>query len=484
MSEVAGAVRYPGNLANQFMIERDPASDRLTIVSGTQPTIAVVDAEGVPVGTLVGTPIDLDAGTLVASPHRLSFRVAEGGASVANRIEDAIYAFSGSFLFVLDLPDFQRVYLDADGSLSLVYDPERQIAGSTAAMLLDAEAYAARFDHELYDYLAIRRDGWFPAGLTVHRGVRRLMCNHYLDFATFEAVRHWPLGRVKPSADPVAAVGAIMDETRCAVAALIAHGPAVATLTAGNETRMILAACRGLETHLEYVTVDGPETRLDVHRAMEIASACGLRHRRLPIRHASDEAAEEWHARAGHCVGGPNMRSHPSVAPLARDFRHMIGGLGGEIGRGFFWRATDNEGTEVTAQSIVARFGMPFHPRVLAVVEDWLARVGETDPFLILDLAYLELRMSCWAFAQAYSSDAVTQIHPLISRANYTAMLSLPPAWRRENRMVLNGIEQRWPELLRWPINRYGDYRDTLRALGRVARNPRLVVKKLRKRFR
>jgi hypothetical protein len=126
---------------------------------------------------------------------------------------------------------------------------------------------------------------------------------------------------------------------------------------------------------------------------------------------------------------------------------------------------------------------MPIHDEVAAAVEAWMKTVPEVDGYLTLDLAYLELRMSCWAFAQAYATPDNCAIHPLISRESFTAMLSLPPEWRRSNRMITRGIEIAWPELLSLPINRYGDYRDMLRPLGRAFRNPQLVVKKLRKRF-
>lgn len=49
--------------------------------------------------------------------------------------------------------------------------------------------------------------------------------------------------------------------------------------------------------------------------------------------------------------------------------------------------------------------------------------------------------------------------------------------------MILRCIELAWPELLALPINKYGDYRDLGRPLARVMRNPRLIVRKLRKKF-
>ena len=72
----------------------------------------------------------------------------------------------------------------------------------------------------------------------------------------------------------------------------------------------------------------------------------------------------------------------------------------------------------------------------------------------------MELRMSCWGFADLYALPKQLEIHPLISRRIYSAMLSLPAHMRRNNGMTLLCIKREWPEVLTLPINRYGDLRD------------------------
>jgi hypothetical protein len=135
--------------------------------------------------------------------------------------------------------------------------------------------------------------------------------------------------------------------------------------------------------------------------------------------------------------------------------------------------------------------GLPPHPRGVAAVERWLKNlrnyVGELPTLLILDLAYLEIRMGCWGFALSYTNSDPTDIHPLIGRDNFAAMLSLPPEWRRmqngTNLMIQSVIRQGWPELLDLPIGRYGDFRDRVGFVRRVHRQPHLLAKKLRKLF-
>lgn len=485
-------IAYPESFDRQFLVARRgsapaPQGAQLAVLNdldvatfGRVP-VRRLFASGALIGAFLGFPVDYRRQTLIQDDIRLD-RPAPGPSELDAFVEDEVYRHSGSFLFILDLPGAHRVYLDADGSLSAVFDPERRACAATASLLLDREAYDARFRSDLHEFLRVRADGWFPAGLTAHVGVSRLMCNHYLDLDTGTTQRHWPRGQIEITADPDEACRRINASIVDTVRALNAGGKLTTTLTAGNETRMILAACREIKDQLNFYTVNSVETRLDAVRAQELAKRFGLNHRLLPIRYATAEQSEQWHARTGHAIGGPNMLSHPTVEALAQ-YDFISGGLGGEIGRGFFWRATDTEATRHSAHDIAVRFGMPIHDEVVAAVETWMETVPQVDGYLMMDLAYLELRMSCWAFAQAYATPDNYAIHPMISRESFAAMLSLPPEWRRSNRMILRGIELAWPELLSLPINRYGDYRDMLRPLGRAMRNPQLVVKKLRKRF-
>jgi len=124
---------------------------------------------------------------------------------IAGFVERNIFKHSGSWFFVLDCEAGRRLYLDADGTLSAVWDPATGVAAATAAMLLDDRAYADRFETSLYRHLDVVGDGWFPAGLTAHRGIKRLLVNHYLDLDTATAHRHWPVQDIVPTDDPSAA---------------------------------------------------------------------------------------------------------------------------------------------------------------------------------------------------------------------------------------------------------------------------------------
>lgn len=487
-------IAYPRTFPGQFIIGRDGTIPTAHIATQHRlndlaiglvddlPVTRVEDAAGRLIGALLGHPVDYRAGVVrrdvlkLAEPH-------PGSAGLEDYLERHIYGLGGSFVFVLDDGEARRVYLDACGSLSAVFDPSRGLCAATAGLLLSESEYRERFRTKLYEHLRVIDDGWFPAGLTAHEGISRLICNHYLDCDTGTQHRHWPRTAITPAENPDAACATINGVVLDTMKALQAAGSVATTLTAGNETRLVLGACREIKDSLELYTLTGlDDLRLDSVRAAELVRRFGLNHKFLQLRFADSDGSEQWHARCGHCIGGSNMRTFPTIEAL-RHYDYFTGGLGGEIGRAFFWRPTDTDRTEIDAPGICARFGMPVHEEVVDAVAQWLTTVPDVDSYLKLDLAYLELRMSCWGFALSYATSDVFQIHPLISRESFVAMMSLPPEWRRTNRMITRCIELSWPELLALPINRYGDLRDLGRPLMRAVRNPRLVLRKLRKRF-
>ena len=442
------------------------------------PVSPVVNGQGERIGLLVGTAIDHATRTLADGARRLDLPADPLRRDRA--IEDFLYRMGGSWLCVLVVAGLERVYLDANGTLSLVYDPATRSAASTAGLLLDDAAYSARFDRARYASLDVDGEGWFPSGLTAHTGIRRLLCNHYLDLASWQPVRHWPTNDFAQSGDTDASAYRVAAIVRAQAEALLARGKVVVALTGGNETRFLLAAYKPLIKNLTFVTVAAPSTERDVVLAKGLAERFGLHHIVLPLQEATPAERDSWAYATGHCVTGPNLASHPTIRPLAQRYDFFLGGLGGEIGRAFFWRATDTPDMALPVADLVPRFGMPADELVTAATAEWLTGVKRFNALTQLDLAYMELRMSAWSAAQTYAQSFVNHLHPLIAREIYSLMLNLPPMAKRNNLLIKSAIAQSWPELAGIPINRYGDYRDLLHTMLRAADHKR-VAKKLRK---
>jgi len=441
--------------------------------------ITVIDNDDKVIGAFLGTVIDHDTGNLVTTTIKLNTKITTAE-SINNLVEEEVYKYSGRFIFILDAAAQRRIYLDANGTLSLVYDKNAKLAGATAGVLMDEGDYRERFRSDLYRTLDVDHEGWFPAGLTAHRGVDRLLCNHYLDLDTWIPVRHWPLEALAESHDPELAYSQIGDRVTQTIRALANSGKVAVALTAGNDSRLLLACCRTLTDHVSFVTVEARGADLDLACAKKLANKFNLRHEILSYRQATPAQAALWQLRAGHCVGGVNMTMHPSVHPL--DGKIFIGGLGGEIGRGFLWLNAEKD-TPLDAASIVSRLKLPQNDEIIEAVQQWLLPIDNFDTLLKLDLAYMELRMSAWGFCDSYTMPNQIELHPIISRQNYSAMLSLPSDQRRNRDMLLRYIDFTWGDILTYPINRYGDWRDPYSKFKAALLNPRKVTKKARQLF-
>ena len=75
---------------------------------------------------------------------------------------------------------------------------------------MDDTACQARFDKYLFDALGVDGEGWFPAELTAHHGLHRLLPNHYLDRHSWSVQRSWS-GPESPARDPATVFAQIVD---------------------------------------------------------------------------------------------------------------------------------------------------------------------------------------------------------------------------------------------------------------------------------
>lgn len=426
------------------------------------------------IGHILGWPVDLQKREFAISEYHIDAAI---GDDFDGFVERHIYALAGSFVFVSDLPDYRRLYLDANGTLSAVFDKGARMAAATAQIMLGGD-YDVRLQRDLAAACEVADAGWMTAGLTAHDGVDRLLANHYLDLDSFAVQRHWPIKQPEIEGRDAALVEEIAAEMTDMIAIVTATAKSYITLTAGNESRAILASIRETATGHNFVTIRNPADRLDHDVACEIAKRFALPHQTLELRLADEAAVAAWDRRVGHCLTGNNRSFHQTVAGLNDGF--LIGGLGGEVGRCFLWSSAHPQG-DITATMLVDLLKLPRVAQIVEAVEQWLSGAPNfLDAAQILDLAYLELRMSAWAYAQSYSNPEERNLHPLTSRHQFERMWSLSYDFRWNNGLILQMIEARWPELLDIPINRYGDWRDYFTTLRRAIRKPQKALAKVR----
>jgi len=466
----------------QFTIRPEPAAAGDEIRVHAHPDIGVfdiLDTSGARIGLLMGFPIDLQDRCVLSGPLQVVVPTSSGIDATAETILDRL---GGRFLLLLTLSGEGRVYPDCAAQVPCVYSPERGVAGSTADAILSDADYEKLFRRDLYAALDVENDGWFPGGLTAHEGVERLLPNHVLDLRDWSQRRYWPLGEVERTSSPESSLEEISQIIRIQLEALLDGPRKIAqALTAGHETRVILACARPHLDAIEFVTLEGDTPRADdTVLSQRMARDLGLTHRMLPRVVADEAAVARYMRRGGHCVGGPNKFFHPTLGHLANDY-DFVGGLNGEIGRAFLWHKTDTADTNLSAEILMGRMGLPILSEVQERFECWRRALPTTDSLSELDLAYLEHRMGPWSSAQFFSDPSLVRHNPIGTTKTVKLMLGLPDTWKRQSMLTTGIIRMHWPELLSYPFNSQGAVRDMLKQLGRAARRPQLIVKKLRK---
>ncbi|MEM1043014.1 MAG: hypothetical protein AAGI91_10330 [Bacteroidota bacterium] len=370
------------------------------------------------------------------------------------------------------------VRLDPAGSFSVVYSAEHRTAASSPAVMPPDQLEA---DTNLERAIGLPEErAWYPFGLTPYRNVRRLLPGHLLPFDTFEPVR---LPR-SPSlvGDDNALLDCIAQRLREQALTLVAGCGLSIPLTAGVDTRMILASLRDhTESIWSFTFQAGSRPGLDVFTAGYLAERLGLDHHVLP-RVRSDEVERRWFERTGRSVAAGSLRNAGATAQLPRD-RVYLKGIAGELGRGFYYRPGDRPGMSLSVEEIVTRLRLPPHETVLSAGRHWLegAQTEASDAFELLDMLYLENRLGCWA-APILLGNTVppVSIWPQNQRTVLEAMRALSPETKRQQSAGLRVVERLWPDLLTVPINTpFGAFKREKR-MKRIRQKVRRLTKRSR----
>jgi hypothetical protein len=384
-------------------------------------------------------------------------------------LDDFYQQAASRYLLVLFSGQTPRVYLDAHGSLSAVYSPQAETVASTTT-LIDAP-----WDEELIRELEFpqRQTAWAPGGLTFKRGVHRLQANHVLDAGDWTARRHWPaLGVLNVDDDAAAGVDELVRAGRETISAIGSVHPLHLSLTAGRDSRMLLACARPFVKRIEFFTFVEPgmaSKNTDAHTARRLAVAHRLNAKTVVTERADPDELRRWQHVTGHALSSSIWNIHPTLRKLDPT-RVVLPGMAGEVGRAFYWEPEDNPETKLNPAVILGRVSKPQTKRLLLRMEEWLSGLAHLNALQILDLLYIEQRLSCWAGPQHYGNQHnLFEAVPLSSRRAFTAMMRLPYRYRFEQRLAADVCRAAWPELLELPFNEHTGFKwRARRAAARV----------------
>ena len=423
--------------------QRDSLSGWHLAVENKLPFVRI-RCEDQPAGWLLGHAIGPD-GTLVEDELHLH----------TDQLEEAIYEHGGRFLVILPL--LGRVYLDPCGLLGAVYCEHAGLVASSLSLIPYDEHTQDRA--ELIQAMGIPfNDAMYPVGMTPRYGIERILPNHYLDLHSWQTTRHWPVEGFPTVKNVPAAVAEITEITRRQLRTVVQQGPVMMHLTAGKDSRMLLACAKDFVQQIDYTTADFKDntSKTDCVTAKKLAEIAGVQHRVLKWMDPEEADLDLWLHRTGMCSGEyRGWRASTMYKHQIDPYRPRIFGNVGDIARGIFWRPNDTATTVITAERLLEHCGgCASTPETLEQLNKWLQTAIAQDSLQLLDLFYLEQRLGCWAGIWTYAEADFCGYPalPYSHRRLMELMISLPHKYRRDGTLAQDVVSREWPELMQFPF--------------------------------
>lgn len=387
------------------------------------PVSTIRTASGDPLGWLLGYWTDLRTGEF--SPPYLTIPVEHANDLTPELVDQELAHLGGRFAAVVLTETQSTFHPDASGSLCALYHLNRPLLASTPDLVSRPDPSAPPLDPSI-EISAQGTGTWYPAGFTPRHDVHVVLANHYLDLSSWTLKRVWPreeIPRIPGSRHAAAALETIASSVRVIIQAIQNRYPITLNLTAGRDSRMLLAITRDIAGGIEFHTRSEYHQLADAVLAKRIAQYFSLTH---------------------------------TVALRPDPGRVLLQGLAGEVGRAFYWRKKDRAQEPLTGAELAERLGFVSSRPLIARLDQWLSPLRIYDRFLILDLAYIELRLACAMGPAMYQHDekCIFAAYPMNSRSVFQAMLSLPVRYRQQQGLFRDILLYCWPELLRFPVNK------------------------------
>jgi hypothetical protein len=333
------------------------------------------------------------------------------------------------------------------------------------------------------DSPAVRRTPEYrwPATGAPFKGLHHLLPNHWLDLRNARAARFWPIQPLK-RISPDAAIERLMVLLPGQIKAAASRFELALGLTAGLDSRMVLAAARELAGHIAIVTVRQgkmPDTHPDLETPARLLRRVGLEHQ---VIRADSTMTADFSRRYKRNVHMPHDHYGHDAEAILKHFgrtRAVLTGSGAEVGRCPFRTKLPHARYVRFTPELVSWLELGVtEPFAVARFAEWLDDAGSQKHVKLLDLLEWEQDYGNWLAMTQLEFDIAWResFTPYNCRELIATVVGVPERYRREPDYVLfrEFIRQAWPELLSEPINphiRSTSLSRTVRTLKSVAKH-------------
>jgi hypothetical protein len=415
----------------------------------------VCDRDGRRLGWLLGEAIDVANRAFIAGDVRLDLTLEGEGPAALSRIAEIVKEWAGWYLLVLAHPRLDCLMTDSGARLPCFFDETTGTVASCPALIMGIDAYERELRRDLLAAVNIDGKGWLPFGLTAIPHIRRVLPRHRLRLGDLTVERVWPARPIAVDTEHGHLVEAIARRMKAVIDIVIEPDGALLPLTAGHESRMLLALSRAHASRLRAFTLMNPRAEVDHKVARQVAAIAGIPHQTLTRIRSSEDERQAWLMRTGHVVGDENPRHFNTLRSLDTRLPVLSGVGGWRPLPASYWRGDTCTDRTISPCSLLRRLDMPQHPMLLEAAKCWLQSVDQFDLPGKLDLAYIELRLGCWGASPPFGPSFIYRDYcPFVQTTVIELTLALPREFRRDKRLGYEIIAREWPELLRLPFNR------------------------------
>jgi hypothetical protein len=403
-------------------------------------------------------------------PERLNTDILDEITKFADSIEkigDYLCSITGRFVLIVKTPKDILLFHDPCGLRTVCYTEykEKAYVGSQPYILkqvipLEDGKRLSSYNRSLYAQTVLEH--WIPSGCTLFEKVYHLIPNHYLRLSTLDQVRYWPK-RIIPRKRVNEVVTEASELLQKLMIAANERFKLALTITAGWDTRMLLAASKSISDEIYFYTLQVRDLNAkshDIAIPAKLLQSLGLKHnllncnkpvpeafRKIYIQNSSPAHVNDW----GKMVYG-------MIDTYPQD-RITVKGSCNEIARCFYYKYGVHAPIVSPDRIIALVSGWDAIMFAREQIHTWYNRACEvaTEAKIdILDLFYWEHRMGSWQAQSQLEFDIVQEAFtPFNHRRLLELMLCTPPKLRSAPYYILSKRMNKvmWPEIMSQPIN-------------------------------
>ena len=387
-------------------------------------------------------------------------------AAVSTSLDNCIketFDLGGRWILIYQDNKEAGIFHDAGGLRQICYAKaagEELWCASQPDLLAEAAAlHPDSIALEFIDAMAERNpEYWWPGNRLPFQNAKILLPNHYLNLDDGRCQRYWPVTVQEhlPMDEVCRRAG---DKLKGVIRAAANRFDLALGLSAGWDSRLLLAAAREVRDKLEIYTV---QTARQGNRHMDVAVPRKLTHR-LGLKHTQIVHRERESSRFSEMFNAHTWRPHSRFAAgVEADFekyrysRVAVIGNFSEVAK-LPYKMERKQNNVLSGNRLAHLIRMGDQAFAAKALDEWLATINVSSGYQTLDLFYWEQRIGRWLAANCIEYDFGWKdvLVPFNIRSLICDLLACDEHYRNPSgpELYVAIIKLLWSDVLSEPIN-------------------------------